>query len=75
MSDRERPSAEPRAPASPAIPRDRLVTGLLAGSVVPVLVGKFVVPGIVWWLFGLSCLMVVAGSALLLTNGRGGDAS
>ena len=75
MSDREHLSAEPRVPASAPSVRSRLVIGLLAGSVAPVLVGKFLIPGIVWWLFGLSCMMVLAGSALMLMSSRESDAS
>ena len=36
----------------------------------PVLVGKYVVPEYMWWLFGVACVMVVAGSAFLVMGPR-----
>ena len=50
--------------------RARLILSLFAGSVVPVVLGKYVVPEYVWWLFGLSCAMVVAGAAFLVMGSR-----
>ena len=56
--------------------RTRLIVTLLAGSLVPVAVGKYVLPDLQWWLFGLSCFLVVAGAAVIVTGPRDGpDAS
>ncbi|HYC33053.1 MAG TPA: hypothetical protein VEB59_12245 [Gemmatimonadales bacterium] len=50
--------------------RGRVSVSLLVGSIVPVVVGKYVAPDYMWWLFGLACAMVVAGSAFLVMNSR-----
>ena len=50
--------------------RGRILVSLLVGSIVPVLIGKYLVPEYMWWLFGVGCIMVVAGSAFVVMGSR-----
>ena len=50
--------------------RTRLIVALLVGSIVPVVVGTYLLPQYLWWLFGVSCAMVLAGSAFLVLGSR-----
>ena len=50
--------------------RTRLIVSLLGGSIVPVVIGKYLLPEYMWWMFGLACAMVLAGSAMLVLGSR-----
>jgi hypothetical protein len=56
----------------PRSSRTKVAVSLLLGSVLPVVVGKYLLPEYIWWLFGLSCAIVIAGTAILVLGGRDG---
>lgn len=54
----------------PRSSRTKVAVYLLLGSVLSAIVGKYLLPEYIWWLFGLSCVLVVACTAILVQGGR-----
>ena len=54
----------------PRSSRTKVVVSLLLGSVLSVVIGKYVLPEYIWWLFGLSCVLVVACTPIMVLGAQ-----